>query len=84
MIDENKLIERIEEAFYDEKYINCSAKDILFDVICMIDDQPEINGESNVTYCPRCGAETLNFYDDETVYCKECGFRFGVVKCEEE
>lgn len=25
MIDENKLIERIEEAFYDEKYINRSA-----------------------------------------------------------
>lgn len=98
MIDENKLIEIIEEAFYDEKYINRSAKDTLFDVICMIDDQPKINGErkiiykylygftneSNVTYCPRCGTEIFVYYDDETAYCKECEFRFGVVKCEEE
>ena len=43
MIDENKLIERIEEAFYDEKYINCSAKDILtdcYDTICEYFGQP--------------------------------------------
>ncbi len=39
---------------------------------------------NNITFCPKCGAETLNFYDDETVYCKECGFRFGVVECREE
>ena len=97
MIDENKLIERIEEAFYDEKYINCSAKDILTDVICMIDDQPEIKrekimykylygftNESNVTYCPKCGAEIFVYYDDETAYCKKCDFRFGVVECREK
>lgn len=98
MIDENKLIEIIEEAFYEEKYVSHSAKEALADVICMIDDQPKINeerkiiykylygftNESNVTYCPKCGAEILNFYDDETVYCEECGFHFGVVKCEEE
>ena len=97
MIDENKLIERIEEAFYDEKYINYSAKDILTDVVCMIDDQPEIKrekiiykylyeftNENNITYCPKCGTEIFVYYDDETAYCKECDFRFGVVECEEE
>lgn len=97
MIDENKLIERIEEAFYDEKYINRSAKDTLDDVICMIDNQLKIErekiiykylygftNESNVTYCPRCGAEIFVYYDDETAYCKECGFHFGVVECREE
>lgn len=97
MIDENKLIEIIEEAFYEEKYISRSAKEALADVICIIDNQPKIKreeiiykylygfpNESNVTSCPRCGAEILNFYEDETAYCKECGFHFGVVECEEE
>ena len=48
----------------------------------MIDENKLI--ESNVIYCPKCGAEIFVYYDDETAYCKECEFRFGVVKCEEE
>lgn len=32
----------------------------------------------------KCETEIFVYYDDETVYCKECGFRFGVVECREE
>lgn len=48
----------------------------------MIDENKLI--ESNVIYCPKCGAEIFAYYDDETAYCKKCGFHFGVVECREK
>ncbi len=39
---------------------------------------------NNITFCPKCGAEITDFYSDGTAWCRECGFRFGVVECREE
>lgn len=32
----------------------------------------------------KCGEEIYNVFGDGTAVCGECGFRFGVVECEEE
>ena len=44
----------------------------------------EFIDNANITYCPICGAETVDYYDDGTVGCIECDFHFGVVECEGE
>ena len=45
-----------------------------------------INGmtdNNDISFCPRCGAEIMEFYGDGTAECEECGYHFGVVECEE-
>lgn len=37
-----------------------------------------------ISYCPRCGAVITLRYGDGTATCNECGYRFGVVECEED
>lgn len=50
----------------------------MYSIITGIADNDEIE------YCPRCGEEVTQFYLDGTVGCKECGFHFGVVECEDD
>lgn len=38
----------------------------------------------DIHYCPRCGRQLGVYYVDGTAYCEECGFRFGVIECEED
>ena len=39
---------------------------------------------NDISFCPRCGAEIMEFYGDGTAECEECGYHFGVVECEEQ
>lgn len=50
----------------------------MYGFICGITDTDDIS------YCPKCGEPILFFYSDGTAKCGECGFRFGVVECEED
>ena len=43
-----------------------------------------ITDVNDINYCPRCGAEIMEFYGDGTAECEECGYHFGVVECEEQ
>lgn len=46
-----------------------------------------INGiteTDDINFCPKCGKEIYTYHGDGTAECKECGFYFGVVECEEE
>lgn len=43
-----------------------------------------ITENDDIKYCPKCGEEVICFYSDGTVKCKECGYHFGVVECEED
>lgn len=38
----------------------------------------------DICYCPKCGKEIKTFYCDGTAKCKECGYHFGTVECEDE
>ena len=38
----------------------------------------------DVSSCPRCGDEIRTVYNDGTIFCDGCGFRFGVVEYENE
>lgn len=43
-----------------------------------------ITDTDNILCCPRCGEPILFLYSDGIAKCGECGFRFGVVECEED
>ena len=42
-----------------------------------------ITETDNVDYCPKCGQEIEELYGDGTALCKECGYHFGVVECDD-
>lgn len=43
-----------------------------------------ITDTNDINYCPKCGNEVSYYYGDGTAKCEDCGFRFGVVECEED
>lgn len=43
-----------------------------------------ITSANDINYCPKCGEQIVTYHGDGTAVCDECGFRFGVVECEEE
>lgn len=43
-----------------------------------------ITDADDISFCPKCGEPIHTTYGDGTAKCDGCGFRFGVVECEEE
>lgn len=43
-----------------------------------------VTDNSDITYCPRCGAEIRTCYGDGTAGCSECGMQFGVVEIDDD
>lgn len=41
-----------------------------------------ITDTDDINFCPRCGKEVYDYNGDGIARCAECGFRFGVVECE--
>lgn len=43
-----------------------------------------ITDTDDIAFCPKCGAEIIEFHGDGTAKCEECGLHFGVVECDED
>lgn len=43
-----------------------------------------MSDSDDIFYCPRCGNEIAEYYNNGTAKCDDCGFHFGVVECEED
>lgn len=43
-----------------------------------------ITDNDDIKYCPKCGEEVIYFYGDGTAKCRECGYHFGVIECEDD
>lgn len=42
-----------------------------------------ITDTATISYCPNCGEAISATYGDGTAKCESCGFKFGVVECED-
>lgn len=43
-----------------------------------------ISDTNDIHYCPKCGEEIYSCHGDGMATCDECGYRFGVIVCEED
>ena len=63
---------------FDDKSLLEDESCTMYGFISGISDTDDIN------YCPKCGERIGTYKGYGTAVCDECGFRFGVVECEED